>query len=247
MTQQGVTMEEKVNYYYNRMLDIRNNLGYYKKVKSLSNNTVNIKMVLKEIIDNNLEYLLTDGFLFYIISISLVHPENFRNSLFLRLCDLTNKDLLLERYGDYVSVLSFGFCKYNVATYDANFRIIILKEGMNDDERKIIEDYELSRLMIECNKDIYEDEYVLLKYIFLTIASYCLINKCIDKYKEWVTPYISDTKSKLEELRLHGLYIEPRYENVAFDECDPFKEKDLRDYVVSNLDNGEKNIKKVLS
>ncbi len=240
-------MEDKVNYYYNRLLDIRNNLGYYKKVKSLSNNTVNIKGILKEIINNNLEYLLTDGFLLYLISVSLDELNDFRNNLFLNLYDLINKDNLLERCGDYMSVLSFGFCKYNIATYDANFHIIILKEWMNDDEKKITEDYELSRLMIECDKDIYENEYVLLKYIFLTIASFCLINKCIDNYKEWVMPYIRDSKSKLEELKLHGLYFEPNYENVAFKKGDQIKEKNLRDFVVHKIENKEKIIKKVLS
>jgi hypothetical protein len=60
-------------------------------------------------------------------------------------------------------------------------------------------------------------------------------------------PYIRDSKSKLEELKLHGLYFEPNYENVAFKKGDQIKEKNLRDFVVHKIENKEKIIKKVLS
>ena len=64
-----------VDYYYNKILFYSKNNNYYDTVKS---NEKNIIDSLNIIVDNNLDYLLTDSFLCYICSENMVSLRLFR-------------------------------------------------------------------------------------------------------------------------------------------------------------------------
>ena len=58
-----------VEYYLNNVVDFADNAAAIRKRK-VSYNKEEIKKHLQDLIDNNMEYILTDSFLYYLVMLS---------------------------------------------------------------------------------------------------------------------------------------------------------------------------------
>ena len=233
---------EKIDYYYNKLLELRNNFGCYKKVKSLSNNNVSIKEILEKLINNNLDYLFTDGFLYYILAKSIgSNADGFRLRLYDNLKSLLDSNQLLEYFADYIGTIDFGLSKHHFMPYTQGFGMIILKKTLTEKESNLYKEFEHYKIRLECDNNIYGNEYLLLKYVMQVIGGYCLINDCPDKYNSYVLPYLENPILKLEEMKIQGIYQEvEELTETGLEYLIDFNA--LNNYVISNLHNNKNKL-----
>ncbi len=233
---------EKIDYYYNKLLELRNNFGCYKKVKSLSNNNVSIKEILEKLINNNLDYLFTDGFLYYILAKSIgSNADGFRLRLYDNLKSLLDSNQLLEYFADYIGTIDFGLSKHHFMPYTQSFGMIILKKTLTEKESNLYKEFEHYKIRLECDNNIYGNQYLLLNYVMKVIGGYCLINDCPDKYNFYVLPYLENPLLKLEELKIQGIYQE--VEELTESGIDYLIDYNaLNNYVINNLHNNKNKL-----
>lgn len=237
---------KKEELYYQKLIDIINNLYFYKPIKSLSNKFVNNKEAIKSVLDNNLEYLLTDGFLYFLIANSLgIDKVNFRNVLNLSLNSLNDINKLYSFYVEYIDYIGFPSLnfkqKYHFYNYDLSYKPIVINKMLSNDEKKVYSNYELFITRICTDRRFGNKEYIILKKIFQIIASFTLINKRVEEYNSFVEPYIINYEKKFEELEMNGLFIDRGYLTFR-DYGYLLNDNDLISYIVNSLDNKEKKL-----
>ena len=234
--------EEKIDYYYNKLLEMRNNSCCYKKVKSLSCNTISIKKELEKIINNNLDYLLTDGFLYYLLAKSIgSNSDGFRLRLYTNLNSLLDPNQLIDYLADYIGTIDFGLSKHHFMPYTSGFKMIILKKTLNEVEANLYREFEHYKIRLECDNDIDGNEYLLLKYVLQIIGGYCLINNCPSKYNSYALPYLENPISKLEELKIQGIYQEvEELTETGLEYLIDYNA--LNNYVINNLHNNKNKL-----
>lgn len=234
--------EEKVNYYYDKLLEMRNSFGCYKKVKSLSCNNISIKEILDKIINSNLDYLLTDGFLYYLLAKSIgSNADGFRIRLYNNLNSLLDSNQLLDNVADYIGTIDFGLSKHHFMPYTNGFSMIILKKNLNEVESNLYKEFEHYKIRLECDNKIYGNEYLLLKYVMQVLGGYCLISNSPNEYNMYALPYLENPRLKLEELKIQGMYQE--IEELTESGLDCLIDYDaLNNYVINNLYNKKNKI-----
>ena len=233
-----MSIQDRVDNIYYDLLRTRNNFEYSEPVKSLSNNQYNIKKVLKRIVEANYDFLFTPAFDYFLISSSLctTREENFRNMLYLRLLALTHIDTMLVLLSVYVDNWETYGLRHLKHAYAKDGHIIKYEDLFSDKEKELYDKYSFSKLRINCDKDLCESEYILLKRIFQIIGAYTLINDRIGDYDKLIDRYEHHHIEKIEELELHGI-CEYRYYKDYNEAKYNYIPEQLASYINNKIDN----------
>ncbi len=226
-----MSINDKVNYYIKELLRIKNELTG-KEDTILSNNETILRSVLKEVIENGNEYLLTKAFLYHILMLGTDEPYIeylLENTLYEEISNLNNMDRAIPSLGifiDYSCSESFDHHLY-----------------LNDYEKSLADIHLKTLLSIRHSKSIYQlrvpnSQYFLLSDILQIIGAYFLINKKdLSEYQSYVEPYINDFNEKLDEMKLQI--------NITTDslDCYEYDYNSLAKYIIRQLDNIKKEIR----
>lgn len=210
-----------VDYYYNKILFYSKNNNYYDTVKS---NEKNIIDSLNIIVDNNLDYLLTDSFLCYICSENMVSLRLFRMYF--------NKYELIGLLSSYIKSICNEYKNNDSDDYplyiqmlDSNYKECMIKAF--NKVRKLYSDYN------KFNYRLYDVEHII--YIVL---AYALINNRTNDLEELYSVFLNDPYKTLDDLYINGIR-DP--EDISLDNKDEL----LIDRVISKIErNKKREIKK---
>ena len=224
-------MDNKVNYYYNRIEELVFEI-YHKSFNSLSSNNRPIKRILKEIIDSNKEYLLTDAFLYFMVGSSTQKSLNIREEIYINLNSLITSETdsinILTNYVYAIHGRSF-WVNYLYSFYSVKK----LKECMNDFENDLEEIYDKRCVIEHSNNTISDKEYILSIEIITIIAAYCLLKQDTIDFDDLVFKYTNNLSYTMEDLSLQGIYDEPSL--LKFDVKDwELKRKEFINYIINN-------------
>ena len=181
-----MSIEEKVEYYYNQMVLMKEMFRWNRRNKYLACET-DLKESLKFVIETNNEHLLTNGLLAYLIT------ENLE-------CDLPD---IIKSLTDYTKAYSIikkymrCFCESH-----SHFKKVFTEYELDLNKRYIY----LCEI-IEANKKTSGCYYYLLLNIIETLLTYIFINREDPLLLEsYASDYLNDIDNKLDEMALQGLY-----------------------------------------
>ena len=180
---------DKYNYYINKIKDYSMMNGTYKYFISKK---TDIEKYLKEIIDNNLDYLLTDSLIAYICNSSLISLDLY---------------CLLDHYSRY-SLLIYYFCNISSS----------LDPTVNPDDNsflfyRLMDEVSMNQA-VEANKlidHIYEDldgyHYRLydLEHIIYIVQAYCYINNKTSEFSTIIKRFMDDPYATLNDLYMNDI------------------------------------------
>ena len=231
---------KSVDYYLNNIIEFIDKAAKNRK-REVSYDKDEIKKHLKDLIDNNMEYLLTDSFLYYLVIVSLPIKIDITEEL----CDNLDRlkgdlvDLINELLWGYVFALSeyrFLNSKYS-RVLGSPSEILVFRE---DFEREIKEVYdEYMKKMID-NDDIILGYRGTFQVIFFKLLSLAFYYQDINVFKERVKPYLEDPVKELDNMYFHEILYEGSYpERYPVLSVDYYK---VTDYII-NKGNTKKPIK----
>ena len=200
----------KVNYYYNCLMEYANFLFPDKNIKSLSSNKTPIKKILLEIIENNNDYLLTKSYMYYLILDSMcvyknIFYDNFRDNLYQLLVNITlGEKHLIRDLIHYINIIENGYNLYFRFSETETKRVRYL---LDKDINKILNDYHNSILRLEVNSHFENEDYRIVINSFKIICAICIINKNYDEYNSIVETIFNDLDSFLDRIKLNGEFI----------------------------------------
>ena len=176
--------KNRYDYYYQKIADIRkqSKISLYPWEKKA------VKEGLNNIIKNNYEHILTDSFLDYMTSNSLV-GFNFE-----KLSGDENSVLFLLTYYFQSITGQYTFTPNNT---DSKFGFVRLL----DDELK------------EATHDAYDFKEKSTEYLLddalLCVLAYCYMNKCIDKFKSYGRHMLKNQNELLDYMALNNIMEGP--------------------------------------
>ena len=185
-------MNNKIDEYYNKLLEYSYEFKHEIDIQVREHV---FKNTIKELIEDNNEFLLTNSFLNFIASDI--------NSI--RLFDsITDEDLFFKYsildsyfnsiYSDYVSMENHCQVDYHIFT-----------KTLDSDTRKATMLANLYRTKMR-NRYYYDiNAYDILYYIFNSILSYCYINQIMSEYEEICRPLIEKPEDVLDYFYNNGV------------------------------------------
>ena len=187
---------------------------------SISFNEDNMYKAFSFVYENNYDYLITPGFLSYLIYINRDYDIS---ELLLSLADENNRFRL---YKLYYQAMRNNWC----------YKRLNKQEKKADD---LI--YHYMSIAYE-RRDIIRRDFEMLRESFFCLMAYVFVNKKdFEEYKIYANQYLDDYKSKIDELRIQGIIKE--YEGNDGLYYYAYSTDQLGKYILSKLNEIPKEIR----
>ena len=215
----------KIEEYYQNLLSIvRIKIPYINDLIVFPNgkNLVDLKDVIKKIIESGNEFILSDVYLYCIVSnsfsrsISLV--ELYKNLI---LFTRNNYDKLLDSVADlYCGLVT-------------NFQGIKKVDDMIwNNEIPLIDDLLYSLCKLDQSRDVSEHDFLVIRDIYFLLVSYCIINHEEDNYIKYTHYFLDNPKLIIDQLLVNGIIRKLNDNNNYLINSDQLKK-----YVLYKLNN----------
>lgn len=221
-----MSRDEKIENYFQSIVksfEFINNKDKDNLIKMLD--SYKTKEILGLIIDAGNDYLLTPGFINYVVSFSHLVSEYTFYKMFYRdlmtLVDLNNSIKTIMIYLDFIN----GHPDYN------NIRTSY--------ENELLDIFNNTLGKIPAYNYLELKDFFIRKDIFLVILSYVIINrKDIKEFYTFIEPYLNHWDTKLDEMKLQfSINIIPGQNSYEYN-------RDvLRNYIISQINNTVKEIR----
>ena len=121
-----MSIEEKIDYYYNELLNTRNNFREISDIDDISNDKFDIKEALRKVVELNLDHLLTPSFNYYLITNSIKegHGYNFSGMLYQKLLFIIYPETCFYLLPQYISFITTGPSNPQVYAIDKDGEVI---------------------------------------------------------------------------------------------------------------------------
>ena len=190
--------EKNVDDYYNKLLQYRNEFNSRNSLKEITRNGKEVKTLLENIMDIHKDYLLTNGFLAFIVCRSLDgrnYPDN---------------ELFRERVKYYLNLVS---------TLDDEQLMVFLKRNyfyrtfstpvsyyLTPNERLLVKIYrnafkEIDKMKIPWGTN----NYFVACEVLSSYGAIALYNQTFDKYQEVVANFLKNIDEFAVQLKLNGI------------------------------------------
>ena len=190
--------EKNVDDYYNKLLQYRNEFNSRNSLKEITRNGKEVKTLLENIMDIHKDYLLTNGFLAFIVCRSLDgrnYPDN---------------ELFRERVKYYLNLVS---------TLDDEQLMVFLKRNyfyqtfstpvsyyLTPNERLLVKIYrnafkEIDKMKIPWGTN----NYFVACEVLSSYGAIALYNQTFDKYEEVVANFLKNIDEFAVQLKLNGI------------------------------------------
>jgi hypothetical protein len=190
--------EKNIDYYYNKLLQYRNEFNSRNSLKEITRNGKEVKTLLENIMDIHKDYLLTNGFLAFIVCRSLDgrnYPDN---------------ELFRERVKYYLNLVS---------TLDDDQLMVFLKRNyfyrtfstpvsyyLTPNERLLVKIYrnafkEIDKMKIPWGTN----NYLVACEVLSSYGAIALYNQTFDKYEEVVANFLKNIDEFAVQLKLNGI------------------------------------------
>ena len=190
--------EKNVDDYYNKLLQYRNEFNSRNSLKEITRNGKEVKTLLENIMDIHKDYLLTNGFLAFIVCCSLDgrnYPDN---------------ELFRERVKYYLNLVS---------TLDDEQLMVFLKRNyfyqtfstpvsyyLTPNERLLVKIYrnafkEIDKMKIPWGTN----NYFVACEVLSSYGAIALFNQTFDKYQEVVANFLKNIDEFAVQLKLNGI------------------------------------------
>ena len=190
--------EKNVDDYYNKLLQYRNEFNSRNRLKEITRNGKEVKTLLENIMDIHKDYLLTNGFLAFIVCRSLDgrnYPDN---------------ELFRERVKYYLNLVS---------TLDDEQLMVFLKRNyfyrtfstpvsyyLTPNERLLVKIYrnafkEIDKMKIPWGTN----NYFVACEVLSSYGAIALYNQTFDKYQEVVANFLKNIDEFAVQLKLNGI------------------------------------------
>ena len=190
--------EKNVDDYYNKLLQYRNEFNSRNSLKEITRNGKEVKTLLENIMDIHKDYLLTNGFLAFIVCCSLDgrnYPDN---------------ELFRERVKYYLNLVS---------TLDDEQLMVFLKRNyfyqtfstpvsyyLTPNERLLVKIYrnafkEIDKMKIPWGTN----NYLVACEVLSSYGAIALYNQTFDKYQEVVANFLKNIDEFAVQLKLNGI------------------------------------------
>lgn len=229
-----------VEYYLNNVVDFADNAAAIRKRK-VSYNKEEIKKHLQDLIDNNMEYILTDSFLYYLVILSLP----VRYDITKELCE--NLDTLKEEPTVIVEKLLWGYALVLTEFRFLNSRygnilgkpdeILIFRDDFEREIHDVYKEY-MERMINSPKIDLsYHGTFVV---IFLKLMGLAFYKQDIEVFKDKVEPYYENPVRELDNMYFNDILYKGSYpERYPVLSTDYYR---VTDYII-NKDHDKKSIK----
>ncbi len=212
--------EEKIKYYYERLLYVLNKSPYFDDITFIGKNS-SIVNVISKIVNLNNDYLLTDGYMYYVIKKSACTNYNvFKKNL------LDNLSILVRNNREELAIeMSYYFSSTRI-DYE-------LQKFLNDKEKKLLEE-ENASVSKSCRlHDWISDKRngVIETHLLIAYAGKTILDQTFDDYKDIADAIATNPNSLLDELQFKGIYKETDYMTDHGPEI-IFKAEDLIIYIL---------------
>lgn len=222
-----MTIKEMVSNYYSLISKL-----VIKKVGSRDNlwlvidNAKAIRKAIKETLEGENNYLLTPGYITYIVeSINNIY-FGFDKTMCLQLEKLNEKDKTVKRMLYYI--------KNSYETID--------EELLTEFEKELFGALKIAMHNVTLDADdgvYYPQDYNMIKQLLFILASYVLVNKkTIDDFYDYAESFIFNWDTKLEEIKLQI--------NVVYDDTEEeyfYNHTYFEEYIIQQLDNKKTEIR----
>lgn len=213
--------DEKVNYYLNRFIEIVKEINNRNKIPHINLDSKSIKEAIKKIVEANIDYLLTDAYIFYVLMANSI--PNVINTL-LSLLDENERILHMYYYFKMASARKDGYISNRMTGYEKDLFI----EHLNT--VPMIDDVSID-----------DKDFNLLYNILCIITGYVFsMNDSIDNLKKHMGPYFYDTENMLDQLLLQDICT---LKWNSFTDVYDFDARKLISFIKNNLENEKKDIR----
>ena len=218
-----MSIEEKVDYYYNQMAELRKK---YFVISSdcggIIRNHEKLKKSLEKVINNNYEYLLTPAFLYYVVM-------TFNDDAYYKKID----DLLKENERIFlVTGYTTTLLKYCGKDYLGR---------LTENEEHLYYSCIDSINLIMFNPNVSMDQYDIYKIVYQTVFAYVLINnENAEKYIEYAETFKNELQNIFDEMEMHGICT--KYSDDAEDGY-KYVYKYLVKYIENKIGDNKKEIR----
>ena len=213
-------MEEKINGIYIKLLECASKATFIGEDELLEYDS-ELKNIIRKIVEDGNDYLLTNGFLHFLISDALHYTS------LLSLGDLVQNDLanINDLNMKYVIISKYIYAITNS---------IDLDDYLNISEKGIVRIYD--DILLHNFYGTPNKEYFLIRNIFEILGAYIVINKkSHDEYKYMLKKYIANLRNNLDDV-LMQLNMDYDYEH----DCYKFNYCELVQFVLSKIGENDK-------
>ena len=231
---------KSATYYLNNIIDFADNAAiirrrkvYYDKEK--------IKNCIQDLIDNNMEYILSDSFLYYLVILSLpvrkdITEELCKNLETLKKDPVIIVDDLLWGYALVLSDFRFLNNKYSNIMGEPD-EILMFRD---DFEREIHEVYKEYVNKMTINYKIDRGFQGTFDVIVLHLLGLAIYKQDINVFREKMQPYLDDPVKELDNMYFNDILYKDSYpERFPVLSTDYYR---VTDYII-NKDHNKKSIK----
>lgn len=190
--------EKNVDDYYNKLLQYRNEFNSRNSLKEITRNGKEVKTLLENIMDLHKDYLLTNGFLAFIVCRSL-DGRNYPDNEYFR-----------ERVKYYLNLVS---------TLDDEQLMVFLKRNyfyqtfstpvsyyLTPNERLLVKIYRKAFKEIDKMKIPWgTNNYLVACEVLSSYGAIALYNQTFDKYEEVVANFLKNIDEFAVQLKLNGI------------------------------------------
>lgn len=240
-----MSIDEKIDNYYDGLLKARNNFRDIEPVDTLSDDDYDIKEAIRKVINIGMDHLLTPFFNYYLVSTSIEegHGYNFSGHLYAKLLYLTDNGLLLYLLSNYFSFITTGFVSRPKYIFDREGNVINSRSMLTEKENTLYINYRNKSFDMDMNYDLGEPERKLLIDVLRLLTSLNLINDKYD-FSETIKPYFNDPVGMIDELTLQGICTKKEDKNYLYEFRYEYDMKKLGNYILYKIDNS-KNQKEI--
>lgn len=218
----SMSIDERIEDYYRQIVISTSDTNISNHSSHSIPDEEDIKRELRNIIENNREYLLTPNLIKSLTFHCDVTYDDYENGLLKELNSLTNVEepLFMSRY-----------VIHTYSDLDDN-------PSLTDYEKELFNTL-FKRVSVEMfNDDITFQEYMIKRDIMIIIAAHMVFNKQdIDMFNKYVDPFMDNWESKYDEIKLQ--LTEDSY-TISGEYKYSFEE--LFSYIIKQLDNNRKEI-----
>ena len=201
-----MSIKDKVNKYYLNMLYYQNNIDRWNQAQSLSSNNYPVKEKLKEIIESNNDYLLSNAYQYFLILRS-VSTDRCRLSIGLyKLLGniLSDKEILVNDLISYIQFIKFNYHDYKYIGIDCYKARKNMSYMFNDFEKQVLDIFYDYYVRLNSDDDINPEQYLILKKILLIVSSLAIIEQDVSVFESMFMYYYQNIKEIEEVLILNG-------------------------------------------
>ena len=213
--------DEKVNYYLNRFIEIVKEINIRNEIPHLNLDRKSIKEAIKKLVEANIDYLLTDAYIFYVLMANSI-PNVIKTLL--SLLDENERIYHMYYYFKLATARNDGYISKRMIGYEKE----LFKEHF--DTLSIIGDMYID-----------DKDGNLLYNILCMITGYVFsMNDSIDNFRKYIDPYLNDTENMLDKLLLQDIC---KLKWNCFTDVYDFDARKLISFIKYNLENERKDIR----